>query len=76
RRKYIHVGSSRAIFGADALLPLPILTVQDRVIGVCQQSDGLPDGSPFIFVRVKTASAVTLWFNLFMVQLVYGSTYF
>ncbi|WP_213018377.1 hypothetical protein, partial [Yersinia pestis] len=35
---------------------------------------GLPDGSPFIFVRVKTASAVTLWFNLFMVQLVYGST--
>ncbi|EIS34222.1 hypothetical protein YPPY54_1046, partial [Yersinia pestis PY-54] len=52
------------------------LTVQDRVIGVCQQSDGLPDGSPFIFVRVKTASAVTLWFNLFMVQLVYGSTYF
>ncbi|WP_238383055.1 hypothetical protein, partial [Yersinia pestis] len=46
----------------------------DRVIGVCQQSDGLPDGSPFIFVRVKTASAVTLWFNLFMVQLVYGST--
>ncbi|CNF43525.1 Uncharacterised protein [Yersinia pseudotuberculosis] len=29
----------RLIRGADTLLPLPILTVQDRVIEVCQQPE-------------------------------------